>query len=60
MIGWCDGAGLGVLRIWIRVGQGPTALAVGTGVALLDIYHFLFFLPVSGLVVCFVWGLTAL
>ena len=27
----------GVLTIWITVGQGPTALAVGTGGACLDI-----------------------
>ena len=43
----------GVLLIWIRVGQGPTALAVGAGGGCLDvfslIYHFFsFFLPLSG------------
>ena len=36
----------GVLLIWIRVGQGPTALAVGAGGGRLDIfslvYHFSF------------------
>ena len=35
--------------IWIIVGQGPTALAVGTGGGCLDIfsliYHFSFFTP---------------
>ena len=28
----------GVLLIWIIVGQGPTALAVGTGGGCLDIF----------------------
>ena len=37
----------GVLLIWSRVGQGPTALAVGTGGGCLDIFS-LFFLPLSG------------
>ena len=36
----------GGLLIWIRVGQGPTALAVGAGGGCLDIftlvYHFSF------------------
>ena len=35
--------------VWIRVGQGPTTLAVGAGGGCLNIfslvYHFLFFLP---------------
>ena len=42
----------GVLLIWIRVGQGPTALAVGAGG---DVWPFFlssiishFFLPFSG------------
>ena len=39
----------GVLLIWMRVGQGPTALAVGTGGGCLDIfpliYHFSFLSP---------------
>ena len=38
--------------LWIRVGQGPTALAVGTGGGCLDIFLSsiisLFFLPFSG------------
>ena len=38
-----------VLLIWIRVGQGPTALAVGAGGGCLDIfslvYHFTFLSP---------------
>ena len=37
----------GVLLIWIRVGQGPSVLAVGAGGGCLDIfslvYHFSFF-----------------
>ena len=40
------------LLIWIRVGQGPTALAVGAGRGCLDIFFsrlsLLFFLPLSG------------
>ena len=28
----------GVLLVWIRVGQGPTALAVGAGGGCLDIF----------------------
>ena len=44
---------LGRPTIWIIVGQGPTALAVGAGGGCLDIfslvYHFSFFLlPLSG------------
>ena len=39
----------GVLLIWIRVGQGPTVLAVGAGGGCLDIfslvYHFSFLSP---------------
>ena len=39
----------GVLLIWIIVGQGPTALAVGAGGGCLDIfslvYHFSFLSP---------------
>ena len=42
----------GVLLIWIRVGQGPTALAVGAGGVCLDIFLSsivsFFFLPLSG------------
>ena len=42
----------GVLLNWIRVGQGPTGLAVGTGWSCLDIFFSsvisLFFLPLSG------------
>ena len=40
---------LGVLLIWIRVGQEPTALAMGAGGGCLDIftlvYHFSFLSP---------------
>ena len=39
----------GVLLIWIIVGQGPIALAIGTGGGCLDIfsliYHFSFLSP---------------
>ena len=46
VVGWCDGS---FLCIWIRVGQGPTALAVGAGGGCLDIfslfYHFSFLSP---------------
>ena len=42
----------GVLLILIRVGQGPSVLAVGAGWGSLVIfslvYHFSFFLPLSG------------
>ena len=44
-LGWSDGAMVlgklpvpGILLIWIRVGQGPTALAVGAGRGCLDIF----------------------
>ena len=49
---WANFQCRGVLLIWIRVGQGPSVLAVGAGGGCLDIfslvYHFSFFLPVSG------------
>ena len=49
---WVNFQCRGVLLIWIRVGQGPTALAVGAGGGCLDIFLssviFLFFLPLSG------------
>ena len=42
MVGWCEGAGKlsvsGVLLIWMIVGQGPIALAVGAGGGCLDIF----------------------
>ena len=42
----------GVQLIWIRVGQGPTALAVGAGGDCLDIFFsrlsILSFFPLSG------------
>ena len=52
MIGWCDGAGklrvLGRPTIWITVGQGPTALAVGAGGGCLDIFTLVYhFFPLS-------------
>ena len=31
VVGWCDGPVPGRPTIWITVGQGPTALAVGAG-----------------------------
>ena len=46
MVRWCwiNFQCRGVLLIWIRVGQGPNALAVGAGGGCLDmftlIYHF--------------------
>ena len=54
MVQWCwvNFQCRGVLLIWIKVGQGPTALAVGAGGGGLDILpssiisHF--FLPLSG------------
>ena len=46
---WVNFQYRGVLLIWIRVGQGPTALAVGVGGGCLDIftlvYHFSFVSP---------------
>ena len=50
---WVNFQCWGVLLIWIKVGQEPTALAVGAGGGCLDIfsliYHFsFFFLPLSG------------
>ena len=46
---WVNFQCQGVLLIWIRVGQGPTALAVGAGGGCLDIfslvYHFSFLSP---------------
>ena len=49
---WVNSQCRDVLLIWIRVGQGPTTLAVGAGGGCLDIFFsclsFLFFLPLSG------------
>ena len=49
---WVNFQGQGVLLIWIREGQWPTALAVGAGGGCLDIFLSsiisLFFLPFSG------------
>ena len=50
---WVNFQCWGVLLIWMRVGQGPTALAVGAGGGCLDIFFLssvisLFFLPLSG------------
>ena len=46
---WVNFQFRGVLLIWIRVGQGPTALAIGAGGGCLDIftlvYHFSFLSP---------------
>ena len=54
VVGWCwvNFQCLGVLLLWILVWQVPTALAVGAGGGCLEIS--LFFLPLSGLVDCFV------
>ena len=54
MVQWCWVNFLpGVLLIWIRIGQGPTALAEGAGRGFLDIFFLssiisLFFFPLSG------------
>ena len=49
---WVNFQCRGVLLVWIRVGQGPTTLAVGAGGGCLDIFHSsiisLFFIPLSG------------
>ena len=49
---WVDFQYRDVLLIWIIVGQGLTALAVGAGEGCLDIFFsrlsFLFFLPLFG------------
>ena len=49
---WVNFQCWGVLLIWMRVGQGPTALAVGAGGAVwtffLSSIISLFFLPLSG------------
>ena len=46
---WVNFQWRGVLLIWIRVGQGPTTLAVGAGGGCLDIfslaYNFSFLSP---------------
>ena len=53
---WVNFQCRGVLLIWITVGQGPTALAVGAGGAvwtfLLSSIISLFFLPLSGQKYC--------
>ena len=48
---WVNFQCRGVLLVWIRVGQGPTALAVGAGGLFGHFYShlsFLFFLPLFG------------
>ena len=65
MVRWCwvNFQCRGVLLIWIRVGQGPTALAIGEGgcclVILTLVYHFSFLSPSrwegGGLVVRWCW-----
>ena len=49
---WVNFQCRGVLLIWIIVGQGPTALAVGAGGGCLDIFFsrlsVLFFFPLFG------------
>ena len=45
---WVNFQGRGVLLIWIRVGQGPIALAVGAGGGCLDIFSLIYpFSPLS-------------
>ena len=45
MVRWCwvNLQCRGVLLIWIRVGQGPTALAVGAGGGCLDIFSLVYY-----------------
>ena len=48
---WVNFQCLGVLLVWMLVGQGPIALAVGAGGGCLDIFYLifsLFFLPLFG------------
>ena len=49
---WVNFQCWGILLIWMRVGQGPTALAVGAGGGFLDIFLSsiisVFFHPLSG------------
>ena len=49
---WVNFQCWGVLLIWVRLGQGPTALAVGADWGCLDIfslvYHFSFLSPSLG------------
>ena len=40
---WVNFQCRGVLLIWIRVGQGPTALAVGAGEVCLDIFSLVYY-----------------
>ena len=48
VVGWCDGTLLGRPTIWIIVGQGPTAIAVGAGGGCLDIFTLIYpFSPFS-------------
>ena len=44
---WVNFQCRGVLLVWIRVGQGPTALAVGAGGGCLDIFTLIY--PFSSL-----------
>ena len=50
--GWVNFQSRGVLQIWVKVGQGPVALAVGAGGGGLDIFLSsiisLFFLSLFG------------
>ena len=39
---WVNFQCRGVLLVWIRVGQGPTALAVGAGGGCLDIFTLIY------------------
>ena len=51
MLGKLSVLGRGVLLIWMIVGQGPSALAVGAGGGCLDIFSLIFpfsFLSPSG------------
>ena len=52
---WVNFQCWGVLLVWIRVGQGPTALAVGAGGGCLDIFSLIY--PFSSLSPS-LWGTT--
>ena len=47
---WENFQGRGVLLVWIRVGQGPIALAVGAGGGCLDIFTLIYPFPFLSLI----------
>ena len=52
---WINFQVRGVLLFWIRVGQGPTALAVGAGGGCLDIFTLIYPFSGGGRVVRWSW-----